>query len=318
MTDERTAAPPESDAAGPRVGAIGADRPCTRCGYNLIGQSIQREPHYGLLIARCPECGTAAALQEYPLLGRWAQRLGLLLAGGWVLLVVALIPATAGTLFGVTVEAADGLSRGWGQMLNRLHVASIEMQQARGADAPADPIAVAIDDRTFRVMPSPVIAAGQNRWEDFDAWLAVQDRTALLAAAGGSRRVIGFGGVIHVLLAVVTGAIAGVVWSIVLPHVRRSRLPLAMLPILALEAAFLLAIHATWQEARQGWYQYAARSQIGVAALLPLFLLTSIAVLAGVVVGRSIVRGLVRVLLPPRLRGALAGLWLCDGLPAPR
>ena len=44
-------------------------------------------------------------------------------------------------------------------------------------------------------------------------------------------------------------------------------------------------------------------------ALLPL--------VAGMFLGRPIVRGLVRALLPPRLRGALALLWTVEGLSPP-
>ena len=52
------------------TGIIQGDRVCIACGFNLCGQRIVREPRYNLLIARCPECGQAATLQEYPLLGR--------------------------------------------------------------------------------------------------------------------------------------------------------------------------------------------------------------------------------------------------------
>jgi hypothetical protein len=38
----------------------------------------------------------------------------------------------------------------------------------------------------------------------------------------------------------------------------------------------------------------------------------------GLVLGRAIARGLVRALLPPRLRGPLAILWTSDGRVVPR
>ena len=65
-----SAAPaPSAGHRGPgpetRVDVLSGDRCCARCGFNLYGQTIIREPHYGLLMVRCPECGTAAAMQEY-------------------------------------------------------------------------------------------------------------------------------------------------------------------------------------------------------------------------------------------------------------
>jgi hypothetical protein len=40
--------------------------------------------------------------------------------------------------------------------------------------------------------------------------------------------------------------------------------------------------------------------------------------LIGALTGRPLARLVVRALLPPRARGALAVLWLCDGRPLPR
>ena len=67
---------------------IRTDRPCAGCGFNLFGQPIVREGHYGLVSARCPECGRLAALQEYPALGKWADRWAKLLAATWIVALV--------------------------------------------------------------------------------------------------------------------------------------------------------------------------------------------------------------------------------------
>jgi hypothetical protein len=37
----------------------------------------------------------------------------------------------------------------------------------------------------------------------------------------------------------------------------------------------------------------------------------------GLMIGRPVARGLVTLMLPPRMRGSLAGLWLTDGLTPP-
>src|SRR5262249_5687552 len=82
-----------------------------RCGHNLFGQPIVRERHYGLIIARCPECGTVSPLQEYPTLGPWATRIGMILTGLWLLLVVAAAVASAGALTAMSGAAGEWLSR---------------------------------------------------------------------------------------------------------------------------------------------------------------------------------------------------------------
>ena len=68
-----------STAPTPR--AVSGDRFCTRCGYNLVAQPIVREERYEMLIVRCPECGAVAAIEQYPMLERWARRWAALSSG---------------------------------------------------------------------------------------------------------------------------------------------------------------------------------------------------------------------------------------------
>ena len=78
------------------VSVIVGDRLCVHCGYNLTGQNIYREPHYDLLIARCPECGSVASVLEYPVLGRWANRWAAVIAALWVVVLLAVWLGSAG------------------------------------------------------------------------------------------------------------------------------------------------------------------------------------------------------------------------------
>ena len=79
-----------------RLSVLVGDRLCTRCGYNLAGQPVLREPHYKLLIVRCPECADVASLQEYPLLGRWVGRWAAIIAAVWILVVIGMFIGSAG------------------------------------------------------------------------------------------------------------------------------------------------------------------------------------------------------------------------------
>lgn len=82
----------------PVVSTVVGDRCCTSCGFNLIGSPIVRESHYSMLIIRCPECGTCAAVQEYPLLGRWARRCTALMAATLLLVLLGVAAASVGLI----------------------------------------------------------------------------------------------------------------------------------------------------------------------------------------------------------------------------
>ena len=93
------------------VGRIEGVRPCLQCGHDLHGQVIARESTYGLLIARCPECGSVAALSEHPRLGIWGRRLGTLLMTTMLALLVPLLLLTALAIFGIAAGLFDELAR---------------------------------------------------------------------------------------------------------------------------------------------------------------------------------------------------------------
>ena len=89
-----------------RLGVVLGDRLCVRCGFNLHGQTITREPHYQMLSVRCPECSTLASLQEYPVLGRWGQRFGIVFALLWLAVALGATFFTGLTLYGASEVAA--------------------------------------------------------------------------------------------------------------------------------------------------------------------------------------------------------------------
>ena len=109
------------------------DRFCSKCGYNLVGQEIVREEHYDLLIIRCPECATVTGLQEYPRLGTWSARSGIVLAALWLLLLLCLWPATSGIMLGFGVGMADEGSLNYAQHLSALQA---QAEAAAAAESP--------------------------------------------------------------------------------------------------------------------------------------------------------------------------------------
>ena len=97
-----------NDLDGARtVSIVLGDRHCAGCGFSLVGQPIVREARYGLLIARCPECGRAAPVEDYPVLGRWANRWAALAAGLYVVALLGLLIGAGAALFGGIVTIAE-------------------------------------------------------------------------------------------------------------------------------------------------------------------------------------------------------------------
>ena len=97
----------KSSSSEMTVGRIDGVRPCLHCGHDLHGQAIVREAAYGLLIARCPECGTVAALSEHPRLGIWGKRLGATLMATMLTMLIPLLLLTALAIFGVAAGIYD-------------------------------------------------------------------------------------------------------------------------------------------------------------------------------------------------------------------
>ncbi len=114
MTADTSDQPNEAPKTDERLGTITGVRVCAKCGFNLMGQLILREPIYNLIVARCPECGQVTPLQEYPTLGRTAKRWATLLGGVWVLFVlgasVGISFAMMGLMFGAVEVGGDDFS----------------------------------------------------------------------------------------------------------------------------------------------------------------------------------------------------------------
>jgi len=314
------AGPPEAVAAqtgreGSDRGVLLGDRLCVACGFNLHGQTIAREPHYGMLSVRCPECSTMASLQEYPVLGAWARRMGMVLALVWAVAMLLLAFFTGLTVYfgatGVAVEATRPAARQIGLAFKEYVLAHDELT-ASGTPYSSE----------FAWMvqqPDPEL-----NYVD-EGWFTQQTMSTL-----ASRPPIGPRLLVHAIPFALGMAAWGAAWSVASMHRRVGRRLLAPVVVCCLAGAMLVLAHlrpATSQSGfgtyvMQGWgwgipASMAAERAFGLpAALLGLGLgVCSLAV--GVVLGRPLARLAARLLLPPHQRGPLAGLWHVDGLPSP-
>ena len=288
-----------------RVSVLVGDRLCTKCGYNLTGQAVIREPHYGMLIVRCSECATVASVQEYPLLGRWAGRWAMLGAAMWFAASAVFVFATGGAIFGFGTAIVESASHPLALTIAEHQLAWLKEQ----------------DPASLGLQLQWQLSAGPKLYVTLDpVWWATQDPAALLAEAGGWTGALGrsaFG--LWSWLSVSLFA-AGCFWAVLLTHLRRKWLVLFSLLPAGIAGLFAIAIYAGDTTAAGGWATAlsAAEHQLGpifcgfsiAYALLPLNL--------GLFFGRPLTRLLIRALLPPRLRNSLALLWTTDGLDPPR
>lgn len=291
-----------------RVSTLVGDRLCIKCGYNLTGQPVVREPHYDMLIVRCPECAMVASLQEYPVLGRWAGRWAMVLAALWFVFVLALTFATAGMVYGSAETVAVAASESLALHLAQLQHAELEAQQAKG---------------TLSQQMQWIVANPPGAHTPLEStWRSQQDFDAILAARGGWAAAADFSAIKNWVWVALGAFPFGCTWAVVLVHVRRRWLiAFGLIPI-ALAGAFVAIGHFGETDPYPGWTWIAAgqlaKRQIGLPFYIMTLAFAFMPLSLGLVLGRSIVRGLIRALLPPRLRSALASLWTADGLDPPR
>jgi hypothetical protein len=304
-------APGASDSPSPlpvQLGQIAGDRLCTTCGFNLFGQSIVREPHYGVAMVRCPECSAAAALSEYPSLGHWSGRL--------TAITVALYSLGLLGLLGLTVVVIGAMSKG--ASYQSASVVAREIAQAHIAyQKSRDPVSAGGAPAPPFVYTSTL---GGYEWDTIElAWWNTQAIGTFVERAGGPwrsylRRAVE----ISLLISPPIFAL-GVVWSVVFHHLHRRWLVVFAAGVVAFGAAFRFFIdsldsdpYAPIASALDLAEKSLSRHTTPLAFLVLLALL-----LTALLVGRPIVRGLIRVLLHPRHRGVFGFLWSCDGLAMP-
>ena len=308
VSGARAAPPPPGATSHPaeqRISTLVGDRLCIKCGYNLTGQPVLREPHYEMLIVRCPECGTVASTQEYPLLGRWAGRWAALAAALWFIVAFGLLMASAGILMGFGSEVTRIACEPYARWLSEQQLLWLQAQ---------DPDSLA-QNMTWMLSqpPSPYWQLDQN-------WWAAQDPAQLLEAAGGWAEAVDFGALVDWVFLALAAVPMGCFWAVALLHFRKRALFIFGLVVVGVAGTFAVIGHFQ-DPGAQSWYWMTAMAQaqrqIGtpITALTLAFALIPLSI--GLALGRPIVRGLIRALLPPRLRSPLALLWTTHGLEPP-
>jgi hypothetical protein len=282
---------------------------CASCGYNLTGQPVMRESHYQLLIVRCPECATVASVQEYPLLGRWANRWATFLAALWLLMLVIFWAGLGVALFGLAMGTSFTASEKFGEFLSiRFSEANAAQQLTAAAAQGGLP-----GGTPPATMPRPVIWSAGN----FQAWWKGADHAALFNQAGGWAGAVEWRALLIWIPLGLAATLVGMFWAVVL--LGRHRLSLLMwggIEMLAVCACSIFAM-TMWQWDDPRWMWDAAIQIVAPRIMIMSLCFTAIMLAIGLMIGRPVVRRLICLLLAPRARGALTGLWIADGLEPP-
>lgn len=293
-----------------RISTLVGDRTCIRCHFNLVGQPVVKEPIYGMAIVRCPECSTVASLQEYPLLGRWAGRFAALLAAAWLVVLIGGIFATAGIFFGMSQGNTELGSQRLAQRISERHFewynSATEAEKAAFT----------------RSYGGQVAAVGSHVWIDA-AWWSKQDHGSFVKELGGPWRAADWSLSGALFWSVVVAILLGTVWSNFLLNQRRWRLLIFALIPTALAAVFAWMAHSS-RSGVYGWggggVVYAieeARRMLGPWLVGTALGVAFVAFCFGLMVGRPLMRALAIMLLPPRMIGSLAYLWIAAGKTPP-
>lgn len=339
---------PAPSAPGP-CGVIRGERLCTGCSFSLAGQPVTRDPQYNLLIARCPECGTAASLQEYPGLSRWATRLAALCAVGYALAIIVLLAVTALIVRAWSIEGQSVAAEVYAERIALAHqehfsaAKIIDTLQIPAGNSP-DQIKASVE---YAINGAPPYTSYVD-----PVWYETTGRAQIAAQPDPwwprARRLL----TDTSILAMIMAFAIGVVWATLLWHVPR-RLAwivalIATLPGAAWGAAFPAVSIIAWIV----WYGAGIRgipnatpwlgldlinpwiSRYGLTGYVPAGVLAwkdlfwnswpvtasgmVAACFGGAYFGRPIARFLLRLMVPPRLLGSIAGFWTSDGLEPPR
>lgn len=277
-----------------QVGTVELDRYCTHCGYNLRQQAIRRETHTKLLLCACPECGTYEPANTHTTATRsWFRFIVVIF---WLIWLAIWLNMIGWSVFGITGLAvvSGNMCRTWVDFdqvdksrLVQNDALKNYYQQFQNNNNNNNNSQAA----QYYYGPGDVVDRRPMRKDD----IALVAFFFFLSAAIG---------------ATLTG-----ITTVAMPHWRRwGYLVFAVgVPLIAIIIfSFLWNELYNWRVVTVDlvrWHQ-----KIGIGILLAALGASVVAVW----LGRPVTRGIIRVIVPPGLRGMFAYLWLADGKTPPK
>ncbi len=296
------------------VDVILQDRFCLSCGESLYGEPILREPHYNMLITHCRRCNHVAPVQETSRLSRTAQRWGGLALGFWMLLMAALWVGGSMAMFGITLAVIEDSSRSMADFIQNKY----EQFQPDDADGNYQ-TNVQVIQSTAGAPPKVIINhQDEELLNRFGTWWKQQDSKAVLADLGGIWGATPGARLWPWLIFSIFPFAFGVIWSILMLNVRRSRLIVAWPMIVFLLVGLCLMMFVSWHNVSPQSPTAAARILIGPFMMIATMVYVALLLFLGMLSGRSILRGIVKLTLSPRAISRMSLLWQTDGYQPPR
>ena len=288
------------------------DRLCIKCSYNLRGQPVMRESEYGLYLVRCPECGTPAAIQEYPLLGRWPGRLRVLALVGYIGVLVALFGITSLMIAGMSATVASKHKDAYTNLISEAWIEYEFTQHEAGVDL-LTPMGIQNTPR----QANGRLVSGQWNVVGWQWW---NNASKQLPFATFRSRLIRMLRTDPAVFATISALFFGIgaIWPVALIATRRRWVAVAvLLPGLVVYELNLIFGGSNPYSTSWNYAATLADTNLFLPSLLVVMALWVVFGTLGVVFGRSLARVFVRVMIPPTLRGSLAELWFTDGKPLP-
>ena len=276
----------------PPAGHIRADRACVSCGFNLYGQPVTKEPHYGLAIARCPECGTAAALQQYPTATHLVSRYHAVLSAFWIAILLLMAVINVWDLRTMVDHASREAGAELASTIAVDFDAWSQQQQSQGSTSSFS--VYQIDPTWIRDHLDATIRDAGGLWANLSPNAVYALMTASLAAV-----------------------FWGVWWSIALLGSSRRRVMIASMGIV-LAATLLELAPSTNQSNWRGNNPRFIAGERYMPVMLPAVMgVVTIGIVLGIWIGRPLARWLIVAALPPRSRVPFGVFWTRDGLDPP-
>jgi len=272
--------PPTHDLAdAPAIGKLDADRVCMQCLHQLGGATVYRDGRLQIMYVRCTECGTIATVTEYPVSWRWMRRFGVIVAAAVLFICFAVLAADVAAATISTYEMSWSAARTFEPRLSAM--------------------GIAIDPQATWRAPEQLLG-------DSAALGAVGRDPSLLDLAWTRWKV-------EMIPVSIAWIIPGVAWSMLLLH-RRLIFVLAWQLVPFTLAALCFALVFVVETVTNWSYGSLAYEWYGLQFALAAFG-TGVAVrLLTIIVTRPLARLMVKLLLPLRIRQAVASVWQADSI----
>lgn len=102
MANEPTSkTPTDGGTAKSAVRVVHEPRACMGCGYDLRGQSVVSEPHYGWMVVRCPECGLVLPMHAFGASRRVVTTTAGALSALWVIATLVITVVLGVSVFAI-------------------------------------------------------------------------------------------------------------------------------------------------------------------------------------------------------------------------